>query len=90
LISQLIKRSGGRRTTSKAYFLWFFVALLPRFSMVIHSLPNTQNCHRKSLLIINQPRRLREMLDIFEPPNAHAPQFSGLGKPTLFHADVTT
>jgi hypothetical protein len=38
------------------------VALLPRFSMVIHSLPNTQNCHRKSLLIINQPRRLREKL----------------------------
>ena len=30
------------------------------------------------------------MLDIFEPPNAHAPQLSGLGKSTLFHASVPT
>jgi hypothetical protein len=58
--------------------------------MVIHSLPNTQNCHRKSLLVINHARRLREMLDIGESPNAHTPQFSGLGKPTFFHASVPT
>jgi hypothetical protein len=78
------------KTTTKACCMWFFVALSPRSSMVIHSLPNTQNCHRKSLLVINHARRLREMLDIFEPPNAHAPQLSGPGKSTLFHAYVPT
>jgi len=51
LSTPLLAAENRTKTARKACCMWFFVALLPRFSMVIHSLPNAQNCHRKSLWI---------------------------------------
>jgi len=49
------------KTTTKACCMWFFVALLPRFSMVIHRVPKA---HRQSLWCASGLFRTAVLFDV--------------------------